>query len=1559
MALEAGGYAEKLGNRYEASWIAYQLLRLLDEKILSVIVEPLGDDEAGTDVIIENKDTSLEHHQCKVGVGNAEYWSINLLAEKDIIRHAAKQIFREGREFQVVSPLASKQLSDLRDSAINSPSDIEQFYQYQIKTSKERTRAFHDLCKHLELETSNSTDLSKARDFLKGFLVTQYAIDRFSEEQLNDVASRLFAGEPKKLVSFLKHYADNQNKLRSKITSSQLIHDLKEVGFEPKLHLGDGRVVSVLRTLNMNFEESITPYLISDAVIPRPELNEILESTDLNAVTLLMAEAGMGKSALLFELYKKLESTEDVVLAIRLDRVKLEHSADALGKSLGFAFSPAHTLAKYAGDKKIVLILDQLDAIRWTAAHSDNALFVCKELVRHVIYLRKEGINICIVFASRDFDISEDVALNSWLNSIGNELSKVSISKLPDSAVADLVNRYENFSTLPESKKQTLKIPLWLSIYLSIAKSSGAAPDFTNKLELVKRYWDDRIAEADRLVDEHQVQQLISELLQLMMKKSRFSIAESSLNNVSLPALQALKSVGLLTSQNKQISFRHQALFDYQVGIRLFKAALDSQQTLLEEIGDFSQQTLTRREHLKYALSMLLAESQKAYSEIALLLLQSENIRFHLKYLVFNSLKELKPLKNPGKKLIDEIVNSTALLSYFTSITCFGNSEVVRYLADKGLLHHWLTTSDDDFIGKIIRIMQSVADEDPDIVLEIIRPFIGKSELWNKNAYGALCWNIEMDSDDMFVTRKRLLSLGCNAGFINWKTLANQKPERALDLLEMLLERYKEVLGTSRYLSDTKVTKMAERDTFSESDLEGLEKVADKIPQQALARLLAKIASIATAQDEEDASQQIWLYKDRYSHYNAPESITHCLFTIIESAGRRLTGQIELFKETLNPYMNSTCPIINHLLAKLLVNYPVNEADTVIKWLLNMPQKKLSCGNAYIEPKWKLPGVLINKFSSHCSDKLFEQLEETIYRFLSVKALDHYKWRLEARRRGMYYPYWGELQHFLLPSLAKNRVSAKSLLLIQVLDRKFAKYTDSDFCHAHSGKGGLITSPLPLGNLLSDASWKKIILCIPDRSNRGTWRQVGKDVVQESSIEQFARSLEHAVVNQPERFARFVLSLPKDIASEYIEWIYYGLANKDKNKVHESYREEWERCPTNLLEQVISHFGVEGFEYQVVRIYQSRIADPEWSENSITSLINISKYAKDPEPGMLNVKMQGAEEDLSLTDVRSLACNAINCCRGVAYSAIGTLYWKDEKYANQLASSLDDAIRDPHPVVNYAALNLLLPLFNYNRELSHQKFLELCAKDIRMTCANGSHYFFNDGFTEDGGFREDYIKLVPRMMASEFHDVLKEAGKQIIARWFFYDLFDSEIENFSSWTLSMRSGACSVVDQFLGENRYNNRIIKLLPIYRTLANDGDKKILEKIGRSVNSENFWNRLDAKHFINALFHSEAALYSLWQIFHYMDENCGRILDYSESLLVLIKNIVNSTVADKTQRHLNLRESDLVKVLQRLYEEASDDENNDAINQCLDIWDYLLSAGVYSAMSATEKIDNGMLH
>ncbi|EJE8673019.1 hypothetical protein M5236_001639 [Vibrio parahaemolyticus] len=214
------------------------------------------------------------------------------------------------------------------------------------------------------------------------------------------------------------------------------------------------------------------------------------------------------------------------------------------------------------------------------------------------------------------------------------------------------------------------------------------------------------------------------------------------------------------------------------------------------------------------------------------------------------------------------------------------------------------------------------------------------------------------------------------------------------------------------------------------------------------------------------------------------------------------------------------------------------------------------------------------------------------------------------------------------------------------------------------------------------------------------------------------------------------------------------------------------------------------------------------------------------------------------------------------------------------------------------------------------------------------------------------------MKCSPFDEVKKEAGREITARWFFYDLFNDEISTVKEWDTPLKSGATSVISQFLTESRHNAIIRKLLPLYDVLTNDDDKLILEKIGRSVSNKNYWTRTDSESFFSVLANSKAALYNLWQIFHYLDENKVNLVGISDELLQLVKNIVNSDAVDKSQSAMNIRDSDLIKVLQRLYEEAADDEDDEVINQCLDIWDLLLKNQVYSAIDATTKLSAGML-
>ena len=73
MPLEIGGRADKQGNKYEINCIIYEMLKVLDETNYSVIIEALGTDEIGTDILVTTFDGLKEHQQCKARNGRKNY----------------------------------------------------------------------------------------------------------------------------------------------------------------------------------------------------------------------------------------------------------------------------------------------------------------------------------------------------------------------------------------------------------------------------------------------------------------------------------------------------------------------------------------------------------------------------------------------------------------------------------------------------------------------------------------------------------------------------------------------------------------------------------------------------------------------------------------------------------------------------------------------------------------------------------------------------------------------------------------------------------------------------------------------------------------------------------------------------------------------------------------------------------------------------------------------------------------------------------------------------------------------------------------------------------------------------------------------------------------------------------------------------------------------------------------------------------------------------------------------------------------------------------------------
>ncbi|WP_054692993.1 AAA family ATPase [Desulfosarcina cetonica] len=406
MAYEPGGMSEKLGNRYEGRWVAKQLLRLLNEEIRSVTVELIGPEEEGVDLLVVKKNNVRQLQQCKARMANQNSWSVRALATRGILGHLQNHLDRDPQvEFVLVSSIPAQPLGDICDSTRNSNENPLDFYRYQISNIGEaRQKTFSEFCAALGLKPGQPEDLAIAFDCLKRTSIELFPDDDNSWTDLLTWAGFLLTGEPETAIDVLLTYAENHHQYRKPIYVDGLRAYLAERHHINARNLShDHRIAPAVEELKIQFFDSIIPGLIHGEVIPRQETHRIIESLGSGQDVILHGPAGYGKSGILYELSEYLQREKIPFLAVRLDRRIPENTARQFGISMGLPDSPVSSLAGLAARRNAVLILDQLDAIRWTTAHSSAAMDVCKELVRQTKSLRTEGTKILIVGLGSNF----------------------------------------------------------------------------------------------------------------------------------------------------------------------------------------------------------------------------------------------------------------------------------------------------------------------------------------------------------------------------------------------------------------------------------------------------------------------------------------------------------------------------------------------------------------------------------------------------------------------------------------------------------------------------------------------------------------------------------------------------------------------------------------------------------------------------------------------------------------------------------------------------------------------------------------------------------------------------------------------------------------------------------------------------------------------------------------------------------------------------------------------------------------------------------------------------
>lgn len=388
MPFEKGGRADKQGNKYEKDCIIYEMIKVLNERNYSVVIEPLGMNEVGTDILVTTSDGKKEHQQCKARNSSKEHWDASDLKARNIFRVWKFQLDRdEERKVALVSPMVCTNLEDLCKRAKNTSGKAEDFKQQIFNSGKEFIRFYEAFCSEMELDKNNETDVLRAIDYLKRISYKQISEYELNE-RINQNIQYWFCNEFYEVYNAMISLIESKDILGKEITQTILLDYFAKQNITMKMKAGDKRLAPRIQEINEEYKDTFVP--LQDGLIQREEFGMCIDAIESEEMVIVSGNAGCGKSGCMEAILNYCEKNRIPYVAVKLDRRIPSKNCDAWGRELGFPGSIVHAIHYLSKNEKAVIILDQLDALRWTQANSSEALTVCMELIRQVKQLNYE-----------------------------------------------------------------------------------------------------------------------------------------------------------------------------------------------------------------------------------------------------------------------------------------------------------------------------------------------------------------------------------------------------------------------------------------------------------------------------------------------------------------------------------------------------------------------------------------------------------------------------------------------------------------------------------------------------------------------------------------------------------------------------------------------------------------------------------------------------------------------------------------------------------------------------------------------------------------------------------------------------------------------------------------------------------------------------------------------------------------------------------------------------------------------------------------------------------------
>jgi hypothetical protein len=430
--MRTGGWADKLGNRYEGRWTAKQLLLLLAERLQMVQLETEGAVEQSVDLLVGRIDGALEAQQCKKN-NSKNNWTIPELARRGVLNGLHSFLIQSPtHRFSFVSNREATDLKRLIEKAREASNDFEAF---RARLDTNERANWEKFCRELNLSPATDT-----MQLLVRVEVVVFDDGTAGQADLETLADLLLHGNPRSAVSYLADFA--LDRMGHPIHADELRRFLHEkTEFKVRDLTYSPLIAAVIAARCTEFSESIRHTLIRGKLLPRPEtthLHAAITKSKGARIHCVHAGGGQGKSCVLHELTQLLSRDEISFLPLRFDVSPPRGNTRDYGQLLEFPESPVKCLNAIAGNRLSVLVIDQLDALRWTPQHDPSAWIVFERLVTEAMQLSS---TMHVVVACRSFDLENDPQIRPWREQekIRSLLGRIPVGDLPSNYVQEVV----------------------------------------------------------------------------------------------------------------------------------------------------------------------------------------------------------------------------------------------------------------------------------------------------------------------------------------------------------------------------------------------------------------------------------------------------------------------------------------------------------------------------------------------------------------------------------------------------------------------------------------------------------------------------------------------------------------------------------------------------------------------------------------------------------------------------------------------------------------------------------------------------------------------------------------------------------------------------------------------------------------------------------------------------------------------------------------------------------------------------------------------------------------